>query len=92
MRIRFRIRRFWHRRADNDGLPPPSRSQRALVAGAALAITLVLGFALLSPHINFIRSKRAADALEPCAPGQTHACVGGTMRVIVEPAASSVRN
>jgi hypothetical protein len=90
VRIRFRIHRFWRRRDGRDpgGLPPAPRGQRLLVAGAAIAITLVIGAGLLMPHIEFLRHRQTADALKPCAPGQTRNCVGGTMRVIVTPASS----
>jgi hypothetical protein len=92
MRVRFRIRPFWRRRVDDAGLPPPPRGQRLLVAGAAIAITLAIGAGLLMPHLDFLRTRRSADALPPCAPGQTRDCVGGAMGVLVAPAASSPRH
>jgi hypothetical protein len=77
-----RIRRFW-RRQEPDGLPPTPRGQRVLLAGAAVVMALAIGFALLMPHVEFLRWQRAADPVRPCAAGQSKDCVGGTMGVVV---------
>lgn len=63
-----------------------------MVAAAAIVITLVIGTGLLLPQLEFQRIQQASEALKPCAPGQSRACVGGTMGVIVAPPASSPRN
>jgi hypothetical protein len=71
--------------------PTPPR-QRLLIVAAAVGITLLIGTAMLARHVEFLRAKLARrDASEPprCAPGQTEGCVGGTMGVIVVPAASA---
>jgi hypothetical protein len=84
---------LWRRRAGGaqEGLPHPPRGQRVLVAGAALIVTAVIGIALVGPHVEFLRHKKAADVLKPCAPGQTRDCVGGITSVIVAPSASASR-
>jgi hypothetical protein len=75
-------------RREDDGLPPTPRTQRLLVAAAAVAITLTIGLAIISPHLDFLRARSVADPVRPCAPGQTRDCVGGTMGVIAAPSAA----
>jgi hypothetical protein len=61
-----------------------------MIAAAAIAITLLIGLAILAPHLNSLRERDRAAAPKPCAPGQTQNCIGGTMGVvIVAPAAAS---
>jgi hypothetical protein len=84
--VKLRLRRD---RGGSDGLPPTSRTQRLLVTAAAVAITLTIGLALVSPHLDFLRARSVADPVRPCAPGQTRDCVGGTMGVIAAPSAAS---
>lgn len=85
MRIRFTRRR-------GPRFKPTTRRQQLVIVAAAVAVTLLIGTAMLSRHVEFLRAKYARrDAAEPprCAPGQTQDCVGGTMGVIVVPPASA---
>jgi hypothetical protein len=49
----------------------------------------VIGVLVIGPHLDFLRARREAAVPKPCAPGQTRGCIGGTMSVIVPPAAAS---
>lgn len=78
--MRLRIRR-----RSGERFTPFTPRQRLLVALLAVGTTLVIGVAMLSPHVEFLRAKlRQAGADKPaCAPGQSSGCVGGTMGVIM---------
>lgn len=87
-RVVLELKRMAHRPGPDEMPAPPAR-QRLLVAAAAVAITLVIGVLMVGPHLDFLRARREAAVPKPCAPGQTSGCVGGTMSVIVAPAAAS---
>ena len=64
--------------------------QRLAILAAAVCTAAGLGVALLLPHARFLQAKRAPPA--PCAPGQTGACVGAAIEVMLlapAPAAAS---
>ena len=84
--MRIRLRR---RKAAADELPPASPRQRLLVALAAVLITLVIGGAMLAPQLESMRHKWQAAQPKPCAAGQERGCIGGTMPLIMLPAASA---
>jgi hypothetical protein len=84
-----RIRLRWRR---GERFRPTTPRQRLVIVAAAVGITLLIGTAMLSRHVEYLRAKLAhRDAAEPprCAPGQTEGCVGGTMGVIVVTPASA---
>jgi hypothetical protein len=84
-----RIRLRWRRRARQaDDLPPSSARQRLLVALAAIAITGVIGSAMLAPQLALLKHKWLAAQPKPCAAGESRGCVGGTMPLIVLPASA----
>jgi hypothetical protein len=76
---------------DVDQLPPPSRRQRLLIALAAVVLTVVIGLTVLTPHVDMMNAKLRASAPKPCAAGQSQGCVGGTLNVLVAPAASAAK-
>ena len=82
------MRRLFKPRRPDD-YPAASRRQRLFVALAAVAITVLIGLAILRPQLALMRAKRADVAGKPCAPGQQSGCVGGTMPVTVLPPASA---
>lgn len=85
MKIRLPWRRGPHFR-------PTTPRQRLVIVAAAVGTTLLIGTAMLSRHVEYLRAKlahRAASEPPRCAPGQTQGCVGGTMGVIVVPPASA---
>lgn len=67
---------------------PTSRRRRLIMAGLALATTLGIGGAMLTPHAASVRAALALKFAEPqpCAPGQLRGCVGGAMDIFVLPA------
>jgi len=79
-----------------DALPryqPLSRRRRLLLLGVAMATAVVVIWLMLRPQLRLMEAKRtqvapAASAPLPCGAQQTEGCVGGTMGVIVAPAAS----
>jgi hypothetical protein len=79
-----------------DAMPryqPLSRRRRLLLLGVAVATALLVIWLMLRPQLRLMESRRtpvapAASAPLPCAAQQTQGCVGGTMGVIVAPAAS----
>jgi hypothetical protein len=88
MRITLRRRR-------GPRFKPTTPRQRLLIVLLAVGTTLTIGGTMLARHVEFLRAKfMRADAeagapAEPprCAAGQTQGCVGGTMGVILVPAA-----
>jgi hypothetical protein len=94
--MRLRIRKPGRRRggASEPGAPggrfnPFSRRQRLLIVALAVGTTLTIGVAMLAPHVHYLRARLALDRADKpaCTAGQTEGCVGGTMGVIVVPAA-----
>jgi len=81
--LRIRIRNPLRRRGDR--FVPTTRRQRWAIVGLAVATTLLIGVAMLRPHVAFLRAKLALEHADrpACAAGQTEGCVGGTMGVIV---------
>lgn len=68
---------------------PLSRRRRLLLLGLAVATAVVVIWLMLRPQLRLMEAKRtqpAAHAL-PCGAQQTEGCIGGTMGVIVAPAA-----
>jgi hypothetical protein len=87
--VRLRIRKPWRRRGErSERFQPFSRRQRLLIIALAVGTTLLIGIAMLAPHVDYLRARLALDRADrpPCAAGQTTGCVGGTMGVIVVPA------
>jgi hypothetical protein len=94
MRIRIARRR-------GERFRPTTPRQRLAILAAAIGTTLLIGGAMLAPHVDYLRAKLARAPAPPvappppapCAPGQTEGCVGGTMGVIVvsPPAAPASR-
>jgi hypothetical protein len=83
------------RRRGSPFKPTPPR-RRLVIVLLALGTSFTIGGAMMVRHIEHMRVKSllvdeapAGAAAEPprCAPGQTTGCVGGTMGVIVVPAA-----
>lgn len=69
---------------------PLTRRRRLLLLGVAVATAMLVLWLMLRPQLRLMEAKRnqpAAKAL-PCGAQQTEGCVGGTMGVIVAPAAS----
>lgn len=71
---------------------PLSRRRRLLLLGLAVATALVVVWLMLRPQLRLLEARRApaaspASAAQPCGAQQTTGCVGGTMGVIVAPAA-----
>lgn len=66
-------------------MPATPARQRLVVALLAVITTVVVGLALIGPHLAFLRRQADAAAPKPCAAGQTQGCIGGTMPVIVLP-------
>ncbi len=87
--MRLRIRKPWRR--GSGRYAPTSGRQRLLIVGLAVAVTLVIGVAMLAPHVAFLRGQKALQRQDrpACAEGQTEGCVGGRMPVLVLPAAAS---
>ncbi len=83
------------RRPDDPPYRPTSRRQRLVILLVAVGMAVVVMFAVLSPHVRFLRADKARQLQDrpPCTAEQTSDCVGGTMGVInpPSPAASSAR-
>lgn len=64
---------------------PVSRRRRVLIALLAVSTAVVVLWLMLQPQLRAMRAgaERRAAPPQPCAPGQTEGCVGGTMGVIV---------
>lgn len=76
----------------SDDLPryqPLTRRRRLLLLGVAVATAMLVLWLMLRPQLRLMEAKRAMPAAPatPCGAGQTEGCVGGTMGVIVAPAA-----
>jgi hypothetical protein len=74
---------------DDPPYRPSSRRQRLLLVGVAVAMGLAVLFAVLSPHVRFLRADKARQMQDrpACKADQTEGCVGGTMGVISVPPA-----
>lgn len=72
---------------------PLTRRRRLLLLGVAVATAMLVIWLMLRPQLRLMEARRAsvappASAPVPCGAQQTEGCVGGTMGVIVAPAAS----
>ncbi len=80
------------RRSTDDAYRPVSGRRRLLLLVLAVATAGVVLWLMLQPQMRKMqadaqrRSERASP--QPCRDGQTDGCVGGTMGVIVAPAAA----
>lgn len=85
-------------RSDLSDAPPRyqplSRRRRLLLLGVAVTTAVLVIWLMLRPQLRLMEARRTpaaapASAPQPCAAQQTAGCVGGTMGVIVAPAAAS---
>jgi len=69
---------------------PLTRRRRLLLLGVAVATAVLVLWLMLRPQLRLMEAKRSPPAAtaRPCGAQQTEGCVGGTMGVIVAPAAS----
>jgi len=70
---------------------PLTRRRRLLLLGVAVATAVLVLWLMLRPQLRLMEAKRTPPTAPavPCGAQQTEGCVGGTMGVIVPPAAAS---
>ena len=78
-----------HRTEAVEAYRPVSRRRRLLIGGLAVATAVVVILLMLQPQLRAMRAEQARKGadVERCDGEQRQGCVGGTMGVIVTPAA-----